>query len=32
MAFMNALDLIKGNTTTTLNPNGTCTKIGRSVV
>lgn len=25
MAFMNALDLIKGNTTTTLNPNGTCT-------
>lgn len=25
MAFMNALDLIKGNTATTLNPNGTCT-------
>lgn len=25
MAFMNALDLIKGNTETTLNPNGICT-------
>ena len=25
MAFMNALDLIKGNTATTLNPNGVCT-------
>ena len=25
MAFMNALDLVKGTTATTLNPNGTCT-------